>query len=212
MVNRMFLCWERCASSFPYIALFFFIITAEILGIAIRRSDDVKGFQYKNAESKLSQYADDTQIIIDGSENSIKTSINILNEFSKISGLKVNLNKSELIPLGHSKVEIYTHNFSPGIEIITDKFKLLCIIIPTNGKQKNPIEENNYNKRKKNRNYKNLAKERFNFVWQTNNHQKFGHTTINLCTEYFTFARRTLFKSYWKDNIKFFLGWWTSKD
>ena len=28
------------------------------------------------------------QIIIDGSENSIKTSINILNEFSKISGLK----------------------------------------------------------------------------------------------------------------------------
>jgi hypothetical protein len=45
---------------------------------------------YKNAESKLTQYADDTQIIIDGSENSIKTSINISNEFSKISGLKVN--------------------------------------------------------------------------------------------------------------------------
>ena len=140
-----------------------------------------KGFMYKNAESKLSQYADDTQIIIDGSENSIKTSINILNEFSKISGLKVNLNKSELIPLGHSKVEIYTHNFSPGIKITTDKFKLLGIIIPTNGK-------------KNIRNYKNLAKERFNSVWQTNNHQKFDHTTINLCTEYFTFARRTLFK------------------
>jgi hypothetical protein len=44
-------------------------------------------------------------------------------------------NKSELIPLGHSKVEIYTHNFSPGIKITTDKFKLLGIIIPTNGKQ-----------------------------------------------------------------------------
>ena len=44
-----------------------------------------------------------------------------MNEFSKISGLKVNLNKSELIPLGHSKVEIYTHNFSPGIKITTDK-------------------------------------------------------------------------------------------
>ena len=113
-----------------------FIITAEILGIAIRRSDDVKGFKYTNAESKLSQYADDTQIIIDGSEISIKTSINILNEFSKISGLKVNLNKSELIPLGQSKVEIFTHNFSPGIKITRDKFKLLGIIIPTNGKQK----------------------------------------------------------------------------
>ena len=118
-----------------------------------------------------------------------------MNEFSKISGLKVNLNKSELIPLGHSKVEIYTHNFSPGIKITTDKFKLLGIIIPTNGKQKDLIEENYYNKKKKNiRNYKNLAKERFNSVWQTNNHQKFDHTTINLCTDYFTFARRTLFK------------------
>jgi hypothetical protein len=42
-------------------------------------------------------------------------------DLAKISGLKVNLNKSELIPLGHSKVEIYTHNFSPGIKITTDK-------------------------------------------------------------------------------------------
>ena len=118
-----------------------------------------------------------------------------MNEFSKISGSTVNLNKSELIPLGHSKVEIYTHNFSPGIKITTDKFKLLGIIIATNGKQKDLIEENYYNKKKKNiRNYKILAKERFNSVWQTSNHQKFDHTTINLCTDYFTFARGTLFK------------------
>jgi hypothetical protein len=57
-------------------------------------------------------------------------------------------NKSELIPLSHFKVEIYTHNFSPGIKITTDKFKLLGIIIPTNGKQKDLIEENYYNKKK----------------------------------------------------------------
>jgi hypothetical protein len=49
------------------ISSYLFTIIAEILGIAIRRSDEVKGFKYKNAESKLSQYADDTQIIIDGS-------------------------------------------------------------------------------------------------------------------------------------------------
>jgi hypothetical protein len=88
-----------------------------------------------------------------------------LNEFSKISGLKVNLNKSELIPLGHSKVEIYTHSFSPGVKITTDKFKLLSIIIPTNGKQTDLIEENYHNKKKNIRNYKNFAKERFNSVW-----------------------------------------------
>jgi hypothetical protein len=50
--------------------------------------------------------------------------------------ITINLNKSELIPLGHSKIEIYAHNSSPGIKITTDKFELLGIIIPTNGKQK----------------------------------------------------------------------------
>ena len=117
--------------SYP-ISPYIFIITAEILGIAIRRSDDVKGFKYKNAESKL------------------------------------NLNKSELIVLGHSKIEIHTHSFSPGIKITTDKFKLLGIMIPTNGKQKYLI----FIIKKNIRNYKNLAKERFNSVWQTNNHQR----------------------------------------
>jgi hypothetical protein len=37
--------WVCCPIS-PYL----FIITAEIVGIAIRRSDDVKGFKYKNAQ------------------------------------------------------------------------------------------------------------------------------------------------------------------
>ena len=158
MVNIIFLYWKRCASKCP-ISLYSCIITAEILGITIRRSDDVKGFKYKNAEYKLSQYADDTQIIIDGLENSIKTSINLLNEFSKINGLKVNLNKSEQ---GHSKVEIYTHILLPGNIITTDKFKLLGIIIPTNGRQKDLMEENYYNYKINIRNYENMAKERFN--------------------------------------------------
>jgi hypothetical protein len=132
---------------------------------------------------------------MDGSENSIKTSINILNEFSKISGLKVNLNKSELIPLDNSKVEIYNHSFSPGIKITTDKFKRLGIIILTTGNQKDLIEEHYYNKKEMLEIIKkNLAKERFNSAWQTNNHQKFDHTTIDLCTDSFTFTRRTLFK------------------
>jgi hypothetical protein len=83
---------------------------------------------------------------------------------------------------------MYTHSFSPGIEITTDKFKLLGIIIPTNGKQKDLlIEDNYYNKKKILEIIKTWPKERFNSVWQTNNHQKFDHTTNNLCTDYFTY-------------------------
>ena len=36
--------------------------------IAIRQSKDIKGFCYKRKEIKLFQYADDTQILLDGSE------------------------------------------------------------------------------------------------------------------------------------------------
>jgi hypothetical protein len=43
--------------------------------IVIRHSDDINGFKYKNAEYKLSQYAYEIQIIIDGSE---KTPLKLL--------------------------------------------------------------------------------------------------------------------------------------
>ena len=39
-------------------------------------------------------------------------------------------------------MEIYTHNFSPGMKIIVDKMKILGITIPTNGKYEDLIKLN----------------------------------------------------------------------
>jgi hypothetical protein len=110
--------------------------------ITIRQSKDIKGFCYKRKEIKLSQYADDTQIVLDGSEISVRNTVNLLNNFTKISGLKVNYNKSELAPLGLSRMEIYTHNFSPGMKITVDKIKILGITIPTKEKYEDLIKLN----------------------------------------------------------------------
>jgi hypothetical protein len=44
-------------------------------------------------------------MLIDGSEKSVCNTVNLLNNFTKISGLKVNYNKSELAPLGPSRME-----------------------------------------------------------------------------------------------------------
>ena len=134
-------CISWCSSICP-ISPYLFLLCAEILGIAIRQSKDIKGFCYKRKEIKLSQYADDTQILLDGSEKSIRNTVNLLNNFTKISGLKVNYNKSELAPLGRSRMEIYTHNFSPGMKITVDKMKILGITIPTNGKYEDLIKLN----------------------------------------------------------------------
>ena len=124
------------------ISPYLFLICAEILGIALRRTKDIKGFVYRGSETKLCQYADDTQIILDGSEESIRNTTVLLDKFSIISGLKVNYNKSELAPLGRSRIEIYKHNFSPGMKITLDKMKILGIVLPTNGNLSCLFEEN----------------------------------------------------------------------
>ena len=54
----------------PYL----FILSAEIMAKAIRRNTDIKGLVVKDTEIKLSQYADDTTLILDGSEKSLSGS------------------------------------------------------------------------------------------------------------------------------------------
>ena len=73
----------------------------------------------------------------------------MLDNFSQISGLKVNYSKSELALLGRSRMEIYTHNFSPGMEMTLDKIKALGVNLPTNGKNEDLIKLNFEEKKQK---------------------------------------------------------------
>ena len=45
----------------------------------IRNNTDIKSIQINNKEFKLSQYADDTQLLFDCSENSLKGALRTLN-------------------------------------------------------------------------------------------------------------------------------------
>ena len=69
----------------PYL----FIKAAEILANFIRRDEDMKRFETNGVEHKLSQYADDTTLILDGSEVSFLRAVEVLDGFHMISGLKV---------------------------------------------------------------------------------------------------------------------------
>ena len=61
----------------PYI----FILCAEILTKMIRNNKDIKGIHINNKEFKLSQYADDTQLLLDGSEISLKEALCTLKQY-----------------------------------------------------------------------------------------------------------------------------------
>lgn len=80
----------------PYI----FILCAEILGKMIRNNKDIKGIQINGKEYKLSQYADDTQVLLDGSENSLKEALGTLKKYYTMSGLKVNVDKTRALWIG----------------------------------------------------------------------------------------------------------------
>ena len=66
----------------PYL----FILCAEILGNTVRKDNEVRGIKIFHTECKLSQYADDTTMILDGSKSSFLRSLYLLDAFASISG------------------------------------------------------------------------------------------------------------------------------
>ena len=80
----------------PYI----FRMCVEIIGLMIMDNSDTTGIYIFNTEYKLIQYADDTTIILDGSEKSLNAELSLVNQFSKFSGLKPNYNKTCCVKIG----------------------------------------------------------------------------------------------------------------
>ena len=85
------------------------MLCAEILGILIRKNKDIKGIIIDGEEYKISQYADDTSILLDGSHTSMDGIIRVLDYFTIISGLKINILKTKMVWIGSKK------NFKGGI-------------------------------------------------------------------------------------------------
>ena len=59
-----------------------------------------RGLLVKDTETKLSQYADDTTLILNGSEKSLSEALKILQSFEKVSGLSLNSKKTEALWIG----------------------------------------------------------------------------------------------------------------
>ena len=108
----------------PYL----FIIYTEFSAIKIRQNSKIKGTKIHNTEFKISQYADDTSIFLDGSSDALNCTIIELDKFANVSGLKINFDKTQVVWIGskkHSTSAIKTKwKFSSG----SSKFKILGII------------------------------------------------------------------------------------
>ena len=83
----------------PYL----FIFCAEVLGNSVRNDTRIQGIKVLDTECKISQYADDSTFILDGSQSSFSRSLYLLDTFALISGLKVNYEKIEALQIGSCK-------------------------------------------------------------------------------------------------------------
>ena len=66
----------------------------------IRNNNDIHGIIIDNKEYKISQYADDTQLFLNGSEKSLRETLDILQNFYTMSGLRMNAEKNKAIWIG----------------------------------------------------------------------------------------------------------------
>ena len=82
----------------PYL----FILSVEVLADAIRQKKEIRGITVKDKEIKLSQYADDMTLILDGSVESLLESLKVIDYFGNISGLRLNTKKTEALWSGAS--------------------------------------------------------------------------------------------------------------
>ena len=83
--------------------LIFFILCADILAVLITNNKDIKGIKIIDTTFVISQYADDTTMILDGSKTSLETCIQVLKLYEDISGLCMNVEKTKLIWVGSEK-------------------------------------------------------------------------------------------------------------
>ena len=76
----------------PLLPLLFNIIL-EALATAIREEKEIKGIQIRK-EVKLSLFADDMILYKDNTKDSIRKLLELISEFSKVAGYKINTQKS----------------------------------------------------------------------------------------------------------------------
>ena len=107
-----------------------FNIVLEVLATAIREEKEIKGIQIGKEEVKLLLFVDDMIVYIENPKDAIRELLEVINEFGKVAGFKINAQKSLAF--------LYTNDEKPEREIketiplttATKRVKYLGINLP----------------------------------------------------------------------------------
>lgn len=102
----------------------------EPLAIAIRSNRAIQGISRYGTEHKLSLYADDLLLFVSKAEVTIPYILELFDTFGLVSGYKLNLHKSELLPLNMPLSTLA--NITVPFKIATHSFVYLGITVMKN--------------------------------------------------------------------------------
>ena len=106
----------------------------EVLATAIREEKEIKGNQIRK-EVNLSLFAKDMILYIENSKHSIRKLLELISEFSKVLGYKINTQKSLAFLYTNNKKSEREINKSIPFTIATKGIKYLGINLPKETKE-----------------------------------------------------------------------------
>ena len=81
----------------PYL----FIIVLEVLAISIRKNYNIQGIIVDGTEIKVELFADDLTAFLRNDE-SLRVFLEVVTKFGSVTGLKINVDKTEILVLGNT--------------------------------------------------------------------------------------------------------------
>ena len=107
----------------------------EVLAAAIREEEEIKGIQIRKEEVKLSMFVDNMILYIENPKDTIRKLLELISEFSKVAGYKINTQKLFAFP--HTNNEKSEREIMESIPftIATKRIKYLGVNLPKETKE-----------------------------------------------------------------------------